>query len=168
MKNTFSTSLFELGLRAFPPEIREMIFSFSNALIWTGKTPALLIALRQDPELYAEALDYFYKRNVFRLHSGNDWKTGDMALPALQSIRALTITFWYVFSPPQFPPHHVSLPTNQLPATIGPRKTGTGKKTAPRHRPCSPARTTSAATPSCTPTRCTTCCSTSPPCRSTP
>lgn len=94
MTSTSLTSLRELGLRAFPPEIREVIFNFSNALTWTGKTPALLMALRGDWQLYAEALDYFYKKNVFRLHAGNEWQTGDMAISALQSIKALRIDFW--------------------------------------------------------------------------
>jgi hypothetical protein len=101
MTTTTITSLCDLGLRAFPPEIREMIFTFSNVLIWTGKTPALLMALRGDRELYDEALDYFYKKNIFKLHPRNEWQTGDMAISALQTIKALRIDFWYCPSLPR-------------------------------------------------------------------
>ncbi len=83
-------------LRTFPPEIREMIFNYSNVLNWTGKTPALLVALRGDREIYNEALEICHKNNTFKLHRGNEWKTGDMAIAALRSIRTLEIDFWYV------------------------------------------------------------------------
>lgn len=91
---TTSLPLADAGLRAFPPEIREMIFHFSNCLIWTGKTPAILVALRGDPDLYHEALELFYRRNVFRLRNRNAWQTADMSLSALQTIRALIVEFW--------------------------------------------------------------------------
>jgi hypothetical protein len=87
-----SVTLSVLGLRAFPPEILEFIFT--PLLLWTGKTPALLIALRSDPQLYQEALASFTRLNAFKLHKGNSWKTGDMTLPVLQSIRMLTVEFW--------------------------------------------------------------------------
>jgi hypothetical protein len=89
-----STPLSSAGLRAFPPEIREMIFHLSNVLSWSGKTPALLVALRGDQELYHEVLELFYRSNTFTLHRANEWKTGDMSASALQSIRALKVDFW--------------------------------------------------------------------------
>jgi hypothetical protein len=88
------TSLSALGLRAFPPEIRDMIYDFSNVLTWNGKTPALIVALRVDKVLYREVLERFYKSNTFTLHKGNDWKTDDMTNAALRSIRALKVDFW--------------------------------------------------------------------------
>jgi hypothetical protein len=89
-----SKPLSAAGLRAFPPEIREMIFYFSNALVWTGKTPALIVALRADQVLYGEVLELFCKWNTFKLHGPNQWKTGDMSLSAIETIRALEIEFW--------------------------------------------------------------------------
>lgn len=91
---TCLTPLSSSGLRAFPPEIREVIFNFSQVLSWTGKTPALLVALRGDRELYYEALELFYKSNTFTLHRANEWKTGDMSVAALRTIRALKVDFW--------------------------------------------------------------------------
>jgi hypothetical protein len=82
------------GLRAFPPEIREMIYTSGDLLVWTGKAPALLVALRGDQGLYGEALEHFSKRNAFMLHRKNEWKTGDMAGSSLQSIRKLQVDFW--------------------------------------------------------------------------
>src|SRR5579862_8779822 len=87
--------LSRLGFRAFPPEIRNMIFELSNVLSWSGKTPALLVALRGDQELYHEVLELFYKSNTFTLHRANNWKTEDMSIAALQSIRALKVDFWW-------------------------------------------------------------------------
>lgn len=71
-----------------------MIFDLSDVLSWSGKTPALLVALRGDQELYHEVLELFYRRNTFALHSANNWKTGDMSIAALQSVRALIVDFW--------------------------------------------------------------------------
>jgi hypothetical protein len=91
---TSLTPLSSAGLRAFPAEIRDMIFNFSNVLSWTGKTPALILALRGDQELYREVLELFYRNNTFALHRANEWKTGDMSVAALKSIRALKVDFW--------------------------------------------------------------------------
>jgi hypothetical protein len=56
-----------------------------------GKTPAILVALRSDPELYYEALQLFYKRNYFTLK----WSTVDlcktMSVNALKNIYSLNI-----------------------------------------------------------------------------
>jgi hypothetical protein len=86
--------LTDAGLRAFPPEIREMIYTSGDLLAWVGKAPTLLIALRGDQGLYSEALEQFTKRNTFTLHRKNEWKTGDMAASSLQSIRQLQVDFW--------------------------------------------------------------------------
>jgi len=55
-----------LSLRRFPPEIRLMIFC-DCIHFQDGKTPAILVALRSDSELYYEALQLFYERNYFTL-----------------------------------------------------------------------------------------------------
>jgi hypothetical protein len=88
------TPLSSAGLRAFPPEIRDMIYDFSNVLSWDGKTPALIVALRGDQGLYREVLELFYRSNTFTLHRANEWKTGDMSIAALKTIRALRVDFW--------------------------------------------------------------------------
>jgi hypothetical protein len=88
------TPLSSAGLRAFPVEIRDMIYDFSNVLFWTGKTPALIVALRGDQELYREVLELFYRNNTFTLHGANEWKTGDMSIAALNTIRTLKVDFW--------------------------------------------------------------------------
>jgi len=88
------TPLSSAGLRAFPAEIRDMIYDFSNVLSWTGKTPALIVALRGDQGLYREVLELFYRNNTFILHRANEWKTGDMSIAALKTIRALKVDFW--------------------------------------------------------------------------
>lgn len=89
-----SLPLSSAGLRAFPREIRDMIYDFSSALSWTGKTPALIVALRGDQDLYHEVLELFYANNTFTLHQRNGWKTGDMSAAALYSIKALKVDFW--------------------------------------------------------------------------
>jgi hypothetical protein len=57
--------------------------------------PALLVALRGDAALYREAVEQFSKRNTFALQSKNEWKTGDMTISSLHSIRRLQVDFWY-------------------------------------------------------------------------
>ena len=53
------------------PELRDMIFA--SSLVQTdGKTPALLIALRPDEELYAQALKVFYQVNELKVR----WQGG--------------------------------------------------------------------------------------------
>jgi hypothetical protein len=64
------TSLTETGLAAFPAEIRALIFW--KTMYWDGTSPPLLKALRSTP-FYYEALDVFYKRNIFVLGRKNEW-----------------------------------------------------------------------------------------------
>jgi hypothetical protein len=65
------------GLRAFPPEIRELIFAagFAGTWIYEARTPLLLKALRADTELYSEGLNVFIKTNVYRLCEANGIST---------------------------------------------------------------------------------------------
>jgi hypothetical protein len=50
-----------------------MISKLSLEDCWTGKTPALIVALRGDPDLYHEALHVFYNTNTFAFSKRNDW-----------------------------------------------------------------------------------------------
>jgi hypothetical protein len=56
-------------LYILPAEVRDNIFH--RTLPWAGKTPPMLIALRQEPMLYHEALGVFRKENIFEI-SGED------------------------------------------------------------------------------------------------
>jgi uncharacterized protein YjbI with pentapeptide repeats len=84
---TSSTSVF----RKFSPEIRAMIFArcihFNK-----NKTPALLIALRGDKELYREAIHFFYNLNWFRVRLGNLAEFESMSKKAIENIRKLIIS----------------------------------------------------------------------------
>ena len=55
------------SLDRLPPEIRNILFKY--VLVWDGKTPALLKALRGDPKLYGEAMEVFNNINTFILHT---------------------------------------------------------------------------------------------------
>jgi hypothetical protein len=54
-----------MHLQKFAPEIRQLIFQFWIAAWIPNKSPAILVALRSDPELYYEALEGFYKMSSF-------------------------------------------------------------------------------------------------------
>lgn len=85
------TPLCDKGFRAFPPEVREMIFSNHLRNTWCGKTPALIQALRGS-ELYLEAVDSLAKTNIFPLHKENEWSFGKMGTKSIKRIRSLQIT----------------------------------------------------------------------------
>jgi uncharacterized protein YjbI with pentapeptide repeats len=80
-----------LALRRFPPEIRAMIF---NGCIHFAdhKTPAIIIALRGDKEMYEEAIQIFYKLNSFRVKLQNLTDFEAMSIKAIQGIRKLVIS----------------------------------------------------------------------------
>ena len=81
--------------RKLPPEIREKCFL--PVLEWHGKSPALLVALRGDKELYEEALEIFYKKpNVYHLSEVNGWDFVGMSERALASIKDVKISLKYV------------------------------------------------------------------------
>jgi hypothetical protein len=65
MDNCAMASL-PLALRRFTPEIRAMILA-GCIEFKDRKTPALIIALRGDKDLYQEAIRVFYKLNRFKL-----------------------------------------------------------------------------------------------------
>ncbi len=80
-----------LAFRKFPPEIRAMIF---NGCIHFGgfKTPAIIIALRGDKEMYEEDIQIFYKLNLFRVKLQNLPDFEAMSIKAIQGIRRLAIS----------------------------------------------------------------------------
>lgn len=82
--------LSDKGFRAFPPEVRKMIFEAHLAGVWNGTTPALIKALRRS-ELYLEALDVLAKTNTFKLHEGNGWSTRNMGTNGIKNIRTLMV-----------------------------------------------------------------------------
>ncbi|KAF4635129.1 hypothetical protein G7Y89_g2960 [Cudoniella acicularis] len=79
------------GFRAFPPEIRLMVFRACLENTFHGKIPELIKALRGDPNLYAEAMTVFYKTNTFSLRKQNDWSFGDMEDAAIKTIKSLRV-----------------------------------------------------------------------------
>jgi hypothetical protein len=74
-----------ITLRRFPPELREMVFHSAMIKI-EGKTPQLLIALRADRELYAEALIVYYKVNDFEVRYDIGWKWLDDLRPEVRKM----------------------------------------------------------------------------------
>jgi hypothetical protein len=85
------------SLRCLPTEIRDMIFE--NILTLPQLTylekqpesPAIIVALRPNPELYQEALQIHYKRNTFRITSNNFAAILKLKTPYLGSIRSLMV-----------------------------------------------------------------------------
>ena len=77
-------------LYKLPPELWGGIFT-PLYLDWNGKTPNLIKALRPEKKIYVEALEIFYKHNVFKLHSGNGWSFGDMTKGAVLSVARVRI-----------------------------------------------------------------------------
>jgi hypothetical protein len=81
-----------LALRRFPPEIRAMIFT--GCIHFGGfKTPAIIITLRGDKQMYEEAIQIFYKLNSFRVELQNlpDFEAMSI-IKAIQGIRKLVIS----------------------------------------------------------------------------
>ncbi|KAN0115289.1 hypothetical protein V8E51_004833 [Hyaloscypha variabilis] len=99
-----------LALRKFPPEIRAMIF---NGCIHFGgfKTPAIIITLRGDKQMYEEAIQIFYKLNWFRVRLQNLEDFEAMSIKAIQGIRKLVISTMFAESlvPGVFPESFSSL-----------------------------------------------------------
>lgn len=50
-------------LYKLPPEIRDKILELT--LDWTGETPVMLVALRQEPDLYFRAMKIFRQINIY-------------------------------------------------------------------------------------------------------
>jgi hypothetical protein len=82
----YAAPLCRKGFRAFPPEIRQMIFR--EAFPWNGKTPALLKALRGDKVLYNEAL-HLFQLNSYNLSYKNGWSFGDSAAMKTKTIKTV-------------------------------------------------------------------------------
>jgi hypothetical protein len=82
----YAAPLCRKGNRAFPPEIRQMIFR--EAFPWNRKTPALLKALRGDKVLYNEAL-HLFQLNSYNLSYKNGWSFGDSAAMKTKTIKTV-------------------------------------------------------------------------------
>jgi hypothetical protein len=54
-------------------------------------SPAIIVALCRDPELYQEALQIYYKRNTFRITIYNFVAIQRLKTPYLASIRHLMV-----------------------------------------------------------------------------
>ncbi|KAH7364111.1 hypothetical protein BKA65DRAFT_129843 [Rhexocercosporidium sp. MPI-PUGE-AT-0058] len=77
-------------LYTIPPELRLMILK-PLCTTWDGQIPNAIKALRGDWLLYHEALEEFYRSNVYVFHKGNRWSFGDMTKEAVKSIRRARI-----------------------------------------------------------------------------
>ncbi|KAH7364112.1 hypothetical protein BKA65DRAFT_472453 [Rhexocercosporidium sp. MPI-PUGE-AT-0058] len=76
----------------FPAELREMIFMEAFRDEWTGKTPALIKAVRMEDQIYAECMDAWYKQNhTYVLHAKNNWSFLDMKPHAIATIAKIKI-----------------------------------------------------------------------------
>jgi hypothetical protein len=74
-------------LYKLPFEIRDMIFQLT--LDWTGQTPRMLLALRQEPALYAQALKVFRQNNIYEFKGLE--RSCKMSLNAIQTIERLLL-----------------------------------------------------------------------------
>lgn len=80
-------------LRVLPPELRIIIYEYLVKIrrLERQTTPALLIALRPDQQLYHEALDVFYKINIFKLTGFNQRGLFAMGNTAIHGIERLLV-----------------------------------------------------------------------------
>lgn len=60
-----------------------MIYKLTLVDSWKGKTPAFIITLRGDRELYHEALQVFYETNSLALTRRNRWMSKVRLLPRM-------------------------------------------------------------------------------------
>lgn len=86
-RQRYNLRSFARNLRNLPPEVRNLIYQ--AALVWNGKTPALLAALRADPMLYQEAMTVFCQINTFCLSDRS--KESPMSASAMSKIKKLDI-----------------------------------------------------------------------------
>jgi len=81
-----------LGLRRFPPEIRQMIVHYAIPCdLVMQKTPSILVALRDDQELYHEAIRAFYQQDWCCISSNNFSSMGSISVKAASNIQKLNI-----------------------------------------------------------------------------
>jgi len=86
-------------LRKFPPEIRNKILDFYFAGTKTevtsdSRTPHLIAALRQDKDIYEEALAFYYKRHLFEFNIdsiGRQVIKPSLSLRTLNTIRHVKV-----------------------------------------------------------------------------
>ena len=72
-------------------EVREMIFELCD-FEWTGRSPALTRTFCQDPQLHAEAMRVFFKKNLmFSLNRRNNWSLREMPVETILTIKKIKI-----------------------------------------------------------------------------
>jgi len=77
-------------LRTLPHELRLRVFKHCFTGEWTGRSPAIVGALRYNPELYQECLGEFHEADhTFFLNSRNGWGFCQMKVPVIKSIKKL-------------------------------------------------------------------------------
>lgn len=91
-----TTQVSTRAFREFVPEIREMIYAYCLPNPECNydarrRTPTLLAALRGEPELYAEALHYYYAHNDTVIECMNFRKFEALNSASWRSIRRLSI-----------------------------------------------------------------------------
>ena len=92
-----------IHLRLLSPELRNMIFTYS-LLQTDGGTPALLVALRQDKELYRQALEVFYAINELEISSKGELGWFDrLGQKAKEMVKLVVVIIQQVFSLSQCP-----------------------------------------------------------------
>jgi len=77
-------------LYKLPPELRYQIFK-PLLIHWNGNMSNLIEALRPEEKLYHEALEIFYKENIFVFHRENGWSFRDMTKRAVLTIEKARI-----------------------------------------------------------------------------
>lgn len=83
-----------LNLCDYPPEIRGMIFEHVITE-WDGKTPALIVALRGQPEqtMYLEALQVLFKKCTFVFSGENEARLYEMSEQTVAQIQHYCVRF---------------------------------------------------------------------------
>jgi hypothetical protein len=74
-------------LYKLPFEIRDNIFQLT--LEWTGQTPRMMVALRQEPVLYDHALKVFRQINIYEFRGLE--MSSKMSLNAIRTIERLSL-----------------------------------------------------------------------------
>lgn len=88
---TYKRAVFTGALRDYPPEIRELIFT--AAIESSGETPALIVALRGDKELYYEALQILYRDCTFVVTAKNKDAFMRLSKSAVATIQRFGLQF---------------------------------------------------------------------------
>jgi len=82
-------------LSDLPAEIRILIFRKCVSRRENGKAPALIEALRRNPQLYHEALEVYYSINDFSVSFNTRYRLDLNGNPVLK--RILSLRLWYEY-----------------------------------------------------------------------